>query len=100
MPAGSTVGLVDPVQDSSAPAGHRRGSDTVRAAARAAAPAVGGYLLVRLISTVILWLWARSEHQSVAGLLGRKWDSIWFLGIIQHGYDHGSPGSPARPPPP
>lgn len=91
MPTGSTVGLVDPARDSPAPAGPAPRWDTVRAAARAAAPAVGGYLLIRLIGTAVLWWWARAAHQSVAGLLGRKWDSIWFLGIIQHGYDHGVP---------
>ncbi|WP_327289827.1 hypothetical protein [Streptomyces sp. NBC_01198] len=82
---------MDPAQDSPPPAARVRTRDTVRAAARAAAPAVGGYLLVRLVATGILWLWANSAHQSLAGVLGRKWDSIWFLGIIQHGYDHGSP---------
>ncbi|SFF79959.1 hypothetical protein SAMN05216251_12965 [Actinacidiphila alni] len=64
---------------------------TLREAARAAAPAVLGYLLVRLAATAILWGWARSEHHSVLTLLGRKWDSLWFLGIIGHGYDHGTP---------
>ncbi|MFG1805527.1 hypothetical protein [Streptomyces sp. NPDC049040] len=91
MPAGSTMGLVDPAQDSPTPGARTRTRDTVRASARAAAPAIGGYLLVRLVATGILWLWARSDHQSLGGLLGRKWDSIWFLGIVQHGYDHGSP---------
>lgn len=89
MPAGSATGLVNPARDSPPPTTRTR--DSVRAAARAAAPAVGGYLLVRLIATVILWLWGRSEHQDLGGLLGRKWDSVWFLGIIEHGYDHGVP---------
>ncbi|MFJ4411231.1 hypothetical protein [Streptomyces sp. NPDC088910] len=70
------------------PTGRR---DALRRAARAAAPAVLGYLLVRLAATAMLWMWARSEHKSLLGLLGRKWDSLWFLGIIEHGYDHGTP---------
>ncbi|MFI9272628.1 hypothetical protein ACIGXM_18140 [Kitasatospora sp. NPDC052896] len=59
--------------------------------ALSAAPAMAGYLLVRLIGIGILWGWARSEHQSLLRQLAHKWDSIWYLGIIEHGYDHGHP---------
>lgn len=65
--------------------------EALRRAARAAAPAMAGYLLVRVAAVGILWAWADARHQSLLALLGHRWDSIWFEGIIQHGYDHGTP---------
>ncbi|WP_199428812.1 hypothetical protein [Qaidamihabitans albus] len=56
---------------------------------RSAAPAVAGYLVVRLIGIGILWIWADAEQQSLLGLLGGKYDSVWYLQIIDHGYDQG-----------
>lgn len=59
--------------------------------AKSAAPAVGGYLLVRLVATGLLWLWISARHRDLIGNLGNRWDSIWYLRIVQHGYDFGTP---------
>lgn len=55
---------------------------------RSAIPAVAGYLVARLIGVCILWIWAESENQSLLGLLGGKYDSVWYLQIVDQGYDH------------
>ena len=64
---------------------------TVLDSARSAAPAVGAYLLVRVIGIVALAVRGRAEGQSLFDLLGNKWDSIWLLGIAVNGYDQGVP---------
>ena len=53
-----------------------------------AVPAVAGYLAVRLTGIVALWLWAEVEGQNTLELLGNKHDSVWYLQIINDGYDH------------
>jgi hypothetical protein len=53
---------------------------------RLAAPALLGYLAVRLLGVLVLWLMARHFGKSVPTLLG-KWDGAWFLDIVRHGYD-------------
>jgi hypothetical protein len=55
---------------------------------RPAIPAVAGYLAVRLVGVAVLWLWAGAENQSLIWLLGNKYDSGWYLQIIDQGYDH------------
>ena len=45
--------------------------------------------MVRLIGVGILWIWASAENQSLLGLLGNKYDSVWYLQIINDGYDDG-----------
>ncbi|WP_243640013.1 hypothetical protein [Streptacidiphilus pinicola] len=39
----------------------------------------------------MLWSWAASHHKTLGYLLGRTWDTVWYVGIIQHGYDSGTP---------
>jgi hypothetical protein len=53
---------------------------------RAAAPALAGYVAVRLLGLLVLWLMARHFGADVSSLLGR-YDGRWFIGIAQHGYD-------------
>jgi hypothetical protein len=53
-----------------------------------AAPALAGYLLVRLIGVAVLWIWAEAADKRVLDLLGTMYDSAWYLQIIEHGYDH------------
>ncbi|MEY9877520.1 hypothetical protein ABH931_007044 [Streptacidiphilus sp. MAP12-33] len=57
---------------------------------RPAALAVGGYLLVRAVGVAVLWLWGRAEHRTLGVLLGKLWDSSWYVGIVVHGYDNGA----------
>lgn len=56
---------------------------------RPAVPAMAGYLAVRLVGIGVLWLWAKAEGESLLWLLGNKYDSGWYLQIINQGYDHG-----------
>ena len=63
----------------------------LRACGRPAALAVGAYLLVRLVGLLVLWSWAAGHHKALGYLLGRTWDTVWYVGIIQHGYDSGTP---------
>lgn len=60
--------------------------DRLVAAARAALPALAGYLTVRLVGLLTLVLWARGTGRSTAALLTKS-DGAWYLGIAQHGYD-------------
>jgi hypothetical protein len=52
----------------------------------AAAPALAGYLAVRLLGLLVLWLMARHFGDDVSSLLA-KWDGRWFIDIAEHGYD-------------
>lgn len=63
----------------------------LRATGRPAVLAVGAYLFVRLVGLLLLWSWAAGRHKSLGYLLGRTWDAVWYVGIVQHGYDSGSP---------
>ncbi|MEU8567063.1 hypothetical protein AB0C51_01670 [Streptomyces pathocidini] len=60
----------------------------VRGALRRAAPALGLYAALRLggLLTLALWSWhaGREPHR----LLGRSWDSAWYLRLAAHGYGH------------
>ncbi|WP_377270751.1 hypothetical protein [Peterkaempfera sp. SMS 1(5)a] len=60
-------------------------------ALRAAAPALLGYTVVRLIGIAVLACWAGGRGVGLPVLLGRRWDSVWYLGIVQHGYDAAIP---------
>ena len=83
-------------------------ADRARAATHAAAPglfgrtirhgatwALVGYEGVRLVSLVVLYLWAHADGHGLVGQLGHKWDAAWYTGIAQHGYDGGF--NPDRP---
>ncbi|WP_242624070.1 hypothetical protein [Micromonospora kangleipakensis] len=58
----------------------------LRAATQDALPALAGYLAVRLIGLLTLFLWARSAGKGTAALLTKS-DGAWYLGVAQHGYD-------------
>ncbi|WP_055590106.1 hypothetical protein [Peterkaempfera griseoplana] len=59
----------------------------VGVALRAAAPALLGYAAVRLTGVAVLAWWAAERGEDLSVLLGHRWDSLWYLGIVQHGYD-------------
>ncbi|MFF4504660.1 hypothetical protein [Streptomyces sp. NPDC001401] len=55
--------------------------------AAAMATALGLFLTVRLLGVAALALVARATTgRNPLGLLGRSWDSLWYLGIAAHGY--------------
>ncbi|MEU9979632.1 hypothetical protein [Streptomyces sp. NPDC050856] len=53
---------------------------------RYAAPALVGYLAVRLSGLLVLARWAHLKDHGVWPTLARSWDSNWYLGIADHGY--------------
>ncbi|MES4890355.1 hypothetical protein [Streptomyces sp. NPDC096012] len=59
--------------------------------ARAIALAVGVFLGVRLVGTAVLALVGQAAGKHPLTLLGRSWDSVWYLGIAAHGYGHSLP---------
>ncbi|WP_420718630.1 hypothetical protein [Streptomyces sp. H51] len=54
--------------------------------AAALAGAVGLFAAARLLGVAVLALAARATGQQPFALLGRSWDSVWYLGIAAHGY--------------
>ncbi|MFF6773736.1 hypothetical protein ACFY8W_09240 [Streptomyces sp. NPDC012637] len=57
-------------------------------ALRHAAPALLGYLAVRLLGLAVLAHWTHLQGHGVWPVLARSWDSNWYLGIADHGYTH------------
>ncbi|BBC94660.1 glycosyltransferase family protein [Streptomyces griseofuscus] len=55
---------------------------------RASGVAVGLFLGARLAGAAVLALLAEAAGRPVLALLGRSWDSVWYLGIAAHGYGH------------
>jgi hypothetical protein len=53
---------------------------------RLAAPALMAYLAARLLGLLVLWAMAYHFDEHTLELLG-KWDGVWFIGIVQDGYD-------------
>ncbi|MFJ7904037.1 hypothetical protein ACIQ6V_26690 [Streptomyces sp. NPDC096198] len=51
-----------------------------------AAAALTLFLVARLCGGLVLALFARSAGKHPLLLLGRSWDSVWYLGIAAHGY--------------
>ncbi|MFF0422853.1 MULTISPECIES: mannosyltransferase family protein [unclassified Streptomyces] len=72
-----------PAPRTSAPAAAERG------ALRHAAPALLGFLAVRLLGLAVLARWAHLKGHGLWPLLARSWDSLWYLDIAGHGYADG-----------
>lgn len=51
-----------------------------------AAPALTGYLAVRLTGLLVLARWAHLKGLGIWPTLATSWDSDWYLGIADHGY--------------
>ncbi|MFE9684706.1 hypothetical protein [Streptomyces sp. NPDC006285] len=50
--------------------------------------AVGLFLAARVLGSVVVALVARAADRDPVLLLGRSWDSLWYLRIADHGYGH------------
>jgi hypothetical protein len=61
-------------------------ADRLRRSLRRAAPALLGYLVVRLFGLLVLARWAHVKGHGVWPTLATSWDSVWCLGIADHGY--------------
>lgn len=60
--------------------------ERVRGTLRHAAPALLGYLAVRLVGLAVLARWTHLKGHGVWPELAASWDSRWYLGIAEHGY--------------
>ena len=63
-----------------------RDAATAARTLRLAAPALAGYVVVRLVGLIVLWAMARHFDEQTWDLLA-KWDGRWFIDIAEHGYD-------------
>ena len=68
--------------------------DRIRRAAYAAAPALVGYLIVRVVGILVLWALAHQQGHDLGWLLGGRYDSIHYRSIIDGGYEHAIPVGP------
>ncbi|MFI2202821.1 mannosyltransferase family protein [Streptomyces sp. NPDC020192] len=55
--------------------------------------ALGLFLGARLAGAAVLTLVAQLTGRNPLALLGRSWDSVWYLGIATHGYGHDLPST-------
>ncbi|MEU2431001.1 mannosyltransferase family protein [Streptomyces sp. NPDC007861] len=51
-----------------------------------ATPALCGYLTVRLLGLLVLARWVHVQGHGLWPTLAASWDSHWYLGIADHGY--------------
>jgi hypothetical protein len=65
-------------------------------ALRAAAPALIAYGAVRTVGLLVLALWGHDRDLGLLHNLGHRYDSLWYAGIADHGYDNldGNPDNP------
>ncbi|MFI7384478.1 hypothetical protein [Streptomyces sp. NPDC049813] len=56
-------------------------------ALRRAAPALFAYAAVRTFVLLVLGVWAHKEGHGIWPTLAADWDSKWYLGIADHGYE-------------
>ncbi|WP_240138945.1 glycosyltransferase family 39 protein [Streptomyces sp. MUM 178J] len=53
---------------------------------RSLAPAVSLYLAIRALGLTVLALWSTANGASAHVLLSRRWDSLWYARVAEHGY--------------
>ncbi|MFC7216746.1 mannosyltransferase family protein [Streptomyces polyrhachis] len=54
---------------------------------RAAAPALLGYAAIRALGLLVLALWSASPAKDLRVLLSQRWDALWYVRVVEHGYD-------------
>ncbi|MFI1355364.1 glycosyltransferase family 39 protein [Streptomyces sp. NPDC020898] len=57
-------------------------------ALRRAAPALLGYVAVRVLGLVALALWSAARDKSAYKLLTARWDSLWYTRVAELGYGY------------
>ncbi|QIP87908.1 hypothetical protein GLX30_32130 [Streptomyces sp. Tu 2975] len=62
-----------------------RGDSGVRAL-RAAAPALLAYSAIRVLCLAVLFLWSSATGRDATDLLARRWDSLWYVRVVEEGY--------------
>ncbi|MEV3861532.1 hypothetical protein AB0J38_45425 [Streptomyces sp. NPDC050095] len=54
---------------------------------RRAAPALLAYVALRTFALLVFGVWAHKEGHGIWPALAADWDSKWYLGIADHGYE-------------
>lgn len=84
-PNASLAAATPPPEESATPASTP--APPQRSPLRHAAPAILGYAAVRLLGIAVLTKWAHVKGHGVWPQLANQWDSRWYLGIADQGYD-------------
>lgn len=50
--------------------------------------ALCGYVAVRAAGLVVLAIWSAANGKSAVTLLSRRWDSLWYVRVVDRGYDY------------
>ncbi|MFE0424550.1 glycosyltransferase family 39 protein [Streptomyces sp. NPDC058953] len=54
---------------------------------RDAGPALAVYAAIRLLGIAALFLWAAVADRDAHQLLAERWDALWYVRVVEHGYD-------------
>jgi hypothetical protein len=57
-------------------------------ALRRAAPALAGYVAVRALGLLALFLWSAARDKSAYTLLTARWDALWYVRVAELGYGY------------
>lgn len=77
---GSIIGRVTDLETRVAP--------TRAGALRRAAPALAGYVAVRALGLLALFLWSTARDKSAYTLLTARWDALWYVRVAELGYGY------------
>ncbi|MEU2911078.1 glycosyltransferase family 39 protein [Streptomyces massasporeus] len=65
-----------------------RAVPTRAGALRRAAPALAGYVAVRALGLLALFLWSAARDKSAYTLLTARWDALWYVRVAELGYGY------------
>ncbi|MGW6542205.1 mannosyltransferase family protein [Streptomyces massasporeus] len=65
-----------------------RAAATRAGALRRAAPALAGYVAVRALGLLALFLWSAARDKSAYTLLTARWDALWYVRVAELGYGY------------
>ncbi|MFD8227127.1 mannosyltransferase family protein [Streptomyces massasporeus] len=65
-----------------------RAAPTRAGALRRAAPALAGYVAVRVLGLLALFLWSAARDKSAYTLLTARWDALWYVRVAELGYGY------------
>ncbi|MFD5913939.1 mannosyltransferase family protein [Streptomyces massasporeus] len=65
-----------------------RAAPTRAGALRRAAPALAGYVAVRALGLLTLFLWSAARDKSAYTLLTARWDALWYVRVAELGYGY------------
>ncbi|MFJ2928181.1 mannosyltransferase family protein [Streptomyces massasporeus] len=65
-----------------------RAAPTRAGALRRAAPALAGFVAVRALGLLALFLWSAARDKSAYTLLTARWDALWYVRVAELGYGY------------